>query len=212
MTTLAWVLLGAAAVFAIIDWVAVARGHMRVEHVAKPATLVALIGVALAVEGPEPAQRAWWLVALVFSLGGDVFLMLPRRFVLGLASFLVAHLAYIGGFVTRDLHQPSLILAVPLLVAATLGPRIVRGAHRQHRKLALPVTAYLLVITAMLMLALASGSKPAAAGALLFFVSDALIGFRNFVRERAWHDLAVIVTYHLGQALLVLSLVDGLPR
>ena len=39
------------------------------------------------------------LAALLFSLGGDVFLMLPGNyFIPGLASFLVAHLFYIALF------------------------------------------------------------------------------------------------------------------
>jgi uncharacterized membrane protein YhhN len=46
----------------------------------------------------------------------------------------------------------------------------------------------------------------AAAGAVLFYVSDALIGFSRFVREWPWAPVAIIVTYHLGQAGLVLAL------
>ena len=49
---------------------------------------------------PTPA-RAWFVAALVFSLAGDVLLMLPReQFVAGLSAFLVAHLCYIVGFWT----------------------------------------------------------------------------------------------------------------
>src|SRR5690625_7519830 len=43
----------------------------------------------------------WVVVALLFSVVGDVFLMLEDKwFVHGLASFLMAHLFYIGGFLT----------------------------------------------------------------------------------------------------------------
>ncbi|MCD6285147.1 MAG: hypothetical protein J7M39_04450, partial [Anaerolineae bacterium] len=42
----------------------------------------------------------WFVVALVFSLAGDIFLMLPdeKWFVPGLLAFLVGHLCYIVGF------------------------------------------------------------------------------------------------------------------
>src|SRR5690625_6872640 len=43
----------------------------------------------------------WVVVALLFSVVGDVFLMLEDKwFVHGLASFLMAHLFYICGFLT----------------------------------------------------------------------------------------------------------------
>ena len=43
-------------------------------------------------------MRAWFVAALVLSLAGDVFLMLPKDlFVFGLGAFLLGHLAYIVG-------------------------------------------------------------------------------------------------------------------
>ena len=36
--------------------------------------------------------------------------------------------------------------------------------------------------------------------------SDAWIGEDRFVRSRSWQPLAIIVTYHVAQALLVVSL------
>ena len=43
-------------------------------------------------------MRAWFVAALVLSLVGDVFLMLPQDlFVFGLGSFLLGHIAYIVG-------------------------------------------------------------------------------------------------------------------
>jgi len=51
------------------------------------------------------------------------------------------------------------------------------------------------------------GNAWAVAGAWLFFASDALIAEDRFVHPRSWGRTAVIVTYHLGQLGLVLSLV-----
>jgi uncharacterized membrane protein YhhN len=52
----------------------------------------------------------------------------------------------------------------------------------------------------------ASGDALAAVGAILFMTSDGLIGEDRFVTPRAWQPMAIIVTYHVAQALLVVSL------
>ena len=46
----------------------------------------------------------------------------------------------------------------------------------------------------------------ATAGALFFFASDALIAVNRFVAPFASARVAVIVTYHIGQVLLVIAL------
>ena len=68
------------------------------------------------------------------------------------------------------------------------------------------VVAYVATILVMVATALASGNALAGAGALVFMTSDAFIGEDRFVRHRAWQPLTIIVTYHVAQALLVLSL------
>lgn len=212
MTTPAVFVLGLAGLCALADWVAVARENKRLEYLAKPATLVALIAVALLLVPADPTQRAWWVAALAFSLAGDVFLMLPGRFVAGLASFLLGHLAYIAGFWLGPVAgsgpvELAVALLVPGVAAAALGPRILAGARAHDARLTLPVANYLAVIGAMVGSALLTRQPLAIAGALLFFASDSMIGWRNFVERKGWQDLAIITTYHLGQALLVLSLV-----
>ena len=42
----------------------------------------------------------------------------------------------------------------------------------------------------------------------LYMISDSLIGEQRFVQPRAWQPVGIMVTYHLAQALLVLSLVS----
>ena len=102
MTAAAWALLVVAAVLAVVDWIGVARGSRALEYVGKPGALAALVLVALTLDPADGSARTWFVVALVLSLAGDVFLMLPRdRFVEGLASFLLAHVAYVVGFTAR---------------------------------------------------------------------------------------------------------------
>jgi len=80
LTNTAWLLLIAAAFFAVADWGAVARRLDRLEYLAKPATIVALAGVALTLTPHIEARRWAFVVALLFSLAGDIFLMLPGDF------------------------------------------------------------------------------------------------------------------------------------
>ena len=65
----------------------------------------------------------------------------------------------------------------------------------------------MVVISAMVTSALASVNGWAIAGATLFFASDALIAETRFVRPVTPNlRVAIMVTYHLGQAGLVVSL------
>jgi uncharacterized membrane protein YhhN len=208
MTTAAWALLAIAAVFAVGNWIAVATRRKPLEYLCKPATLVFLIAVALALDPVHRDMRVWFVAALVFSLAGDIFLMLPGDlFVFGLGAFLVGHLAYTVGL---NLHTDgNWLFTLPIVViAALLATRLVRGIRRSGEDALLgPVIAYVIVIGAMVVSAVASGNALAAVGALLFMGSDALIGETRFVHPHRGAGVAIMVTYHLGQAGLVLSLV-----
>ena len=203
-------LLGVAGVLAVLNWLAVARQTKALEYVAKPGTLAALIGVAVALDPIDSDIRVWFVAALVLSLLGDVFLMLPAdRFVAGLASFLLAHVAYTVGFNLHAGTATAFVVASLIVsaVAVVLAVPILRGLRAGgHQALAGPVIAYMVVISAMLVSALATGNIWAIVGATLFFTSDALIAWNRFVRPLSFAPVAIMVTYHLGQAGLVLSL------
>lgn len=209
MTTLAWSALAVAAMAAVADWFAVGTERRRLEYVAKPLTMTALVVVAAALDPGDDARRAWFVAAGILSLSGDVFLMLPRdRFVPGLVSFLLAHICYVAGLLQLPLDPTGLVIGVVVvaLALATIGRREVAAVRARHRGLVGPVVAYMLVISAMVGAAFATGPVLAIVGAVLFYISDSLIAERRFVRPTAWMPVAIMVTYHLGQAGLVLSL------
>ncbi len=209
MTSLAWVVLGVTAVIAVVDWIAVIRSIPKLEYVAKPAVMVGLIAVALALRPASGLERGFFVVALALGLVSDVFLMLPRDLLLpGLLAALVEHLAYIAGFRARALNVPWLIVAVVIALASVgvFVPIVYRALRRHHPGLVGPVLAYVSVFVVMVASAGGTGSGPALAGALLFFYSDALLAWYRFVSPLAWGRPANIVAYHTGQALLVLSL------
>lgn len=214
MTGTAWLLLALTGLAAVVDWGAVAIRRVRVEYVAKPLTTAGLVAIALALDPVHTDMRIAFVVALVLSLAGDVFLMLPgeRWFVPGLAAFLVAHIAYVVGFVVGPGTGSELLVGavIAAAVAVPMGIRLVRAVRRSAPALVGPVTAYVVVIASMVACATGWGNVWAVVGAWLFFVSDALIGESRFVHP-GWSGtrsarLAIIVTYHLGQAGLVLSL------
>jgi uncharacterized membrane protein YhhN len=207
-----------AGVFAVGNWIAVARTNRThatrvLEYICKPGTLAALIAAAVLLDPTADTQtwRVWFVAALVFSLVGDVLLMLPQDlFVPGLAAFLVAHVWYLVGFWTNGPSALALGIAV-VVVVAVVGPlgwrilsAIVRGG--EPRELRVAVATYMVVISAMLATALATGNVVAAVGAALFVASDSMIAWDRFVRPFRWAPLAIMVTYHLGQAGLVAAL------
>ena len=151
MTAAGWVLLAVAGLVALADWRAVWRRPASIENLLKPAVLVLLIAVALVLDPVDSTQRAWFVVGLVLSLAGDV-LLLPAidRFVAGLASFLLAHVAFIAGFLAAGRGDQSLVPLVFVLAGLALsGQEVVRGVLRTERALLGPVVVYMLVISGM---------------------------------------------------------------
>jgi uncharacterized membrane protein YhhN len=214
VTTLSWGLLALTLVVAAADWVAVGTDRRRLEHVLKPATMVALIGLALSLAVDEPAARWCFVGALAFSLVGDVFLMLEDRhrwFPFGLGAFLVAHLAYVPGLWILGVSTPGLVVGSVLvaIALAVLAPRIVGAVRESQPVLRAPVVAYMAVISLMVVSAVGTTMALAVVGAFLFYASDALIAWTAFVRDVRHGRTAIMVTYHLGQILLVLALVGG---
>jgi uncharacterized membrane protein YhhN len=212
VTATAFLLLALGAVAAAVDWWAVAQGHRGVEYLAKPLTLIALIAAAASLDVGDGAVQGAFVVALVFSLLGDVLLMLPgdQWFVFGLASFLAAHVAYVVGFWLAGVSLFAFLVGVLIVAVAivVLGRRIVNGvADGDDQGLVVPVAVYMLVISVMLASAVGTLDALAIVGAGLFYTSDALIAWTRFIRDFRHGRLAVMVTYHLAQFGLVLSLV-----
>ncbi|MCP3973572.1 MAG: lysoplasmalogenase [bacterium] len=210
MNATAVIFLVLTAVSALIHWWSVATTRRPVLLVTKPLTMLLLIRVALSIDTAATSTRAWFILALVLSLAGDVFLMLePDQFIAGLASFLAAHVAYVVGLVLAGFSLAPAIVALgaALIAFAVLGKRILNGANTQDSRLQLPVALYMTVISAMVVSAAATTNAIATAGAALFYGSDATLGWNRFVSPIANGRLITMITYHAGQTLLILALV-----
>jgi uncharacterized membrane protein YhhN len=211
VTAASWVFLAITLAVAVVDWYAVATDRRLVEYVAKPATMVALVLAALTLDPTDSGARAWFVVAILLSLVGDVLLMLPRNlFVGGLAAFLLGHVAYVIGLLSLGVTALGLAVGAILVTVAvtTIGLRIVRAVRESDEpELASPVLAYIVVISLMVACAVGTGEPSAIVGSVLFYASDALIAWNRFLGEVPWGRVAIMVTYHLGQIGLVLALV-----
>lgn len=202
-----------AAVFVCAVLAIVGRYRSPAMHyVYKPLTTLLIIAVAgFAGMGNEPGSYRWLVLAgLLFSLVGDVFLMLPKdRFIAGLASFLLAHLFYIAAFGLHGGTDAPLWLWVVVALGALAS---IASLLPNAGKLRIPVACYSLVIAAMALTALARGmnvdtpaANLAASGALLFVASDSLLGFNRFVKPFAAAEALLLSSYFCGQLLIALS-------
>ena len=171
--------------------------------VSKPVPVLALLGWLQ--NAPPAPYRRWISIGLMFSVLGDILLAWPEDlFVFGLSAFLVAHLAYLKAYLVDCRRLALLPLAVALIAGVSLlGVMASSGLG----ELLIPVCVYALAISAMLWRALArlgtqvpkKSAMLAAAGALIFVVSDSLIGIDRFVIKFSAAPYLIILFYWVGQ-------------
>jgi uncharacterized membrane protein YhhN len=192
---------------AFANWYSRWKPNSRVELISKPLTTIGAIVIAVLAGGPRSATILA-VIALALCLVGDVALLaVVDRFVLGLAAFLLGHVAFMAMFVARGLHNWMLtgvaVIAVVALLAAVAMP-ILRGASVKGFRV--PVRAYLSVISVMCVIGWATGNWLVVAGSTAFIISDSVLGWDEFVAVAKWRHLAIMVTYHVAIVSLALSL------
>ena len=184
----------------------------KLKYIFKPLTTILIIVLAL-LQQSEVSETYKYLIitALVFSLAGDVFLMLPTdKFVQGLVSFLVAHIFYITAFAQGFGPYFEISYLIPSAIYTVLFLWVVLP---KTGKLKLPVLVYSLVLMAFLWQA--SGrffylSDDSAiyilAGSVLFVASDSVLAYDRFVKSYKFSQLAILSTYWAAQVFLALSI------
>ncbi|MBM3432899.1 MAG: lysoplasmalogenase [Bacteroidetes bacterium] len=173
------------------------------EYLTKP-LLVPLLGWLLV--GSKWIRVKWIWFALFFSWVGDIVLMLPiDGFVLGLGSFLLAHLFYIRHF--WGIWDRSRISFKPLYLVGVVGylSGLILLLFPLLGSLQLPVIAYGLVISTMLLLALHAGSIGYQWGAAFFVLSDSILAINKFHTPLPVSALWVMGTYGWAQYRIVFS-------
>ncbi len=195
--------------------------------ITKPALLLLLLGYYyFTVREQKGIPSFMVILALVFSWGGDVLLMKSGElfFMLGLVSFLIAHVFYI--FVFRQFRNDDetsslqglqrIRFAFPILL---YGYGLVVILYSELGDRTAPVLIYALVLTLMVLNALFRFGRTSSAsfayvfgGAILFMISDSLLAVNKFLEPITLSGLWIMLTYISAQFFIVTGLLkDGKP-
>ncbi|XP_026497255.1 lysoplasmalogenase TMEM86B [Vanessa tameamea] len=170
----------------------------------KCAPVLCLLLCVLVRAHTAPQPQRWYAhcvaTGLALSAAGDALLVWPQHFVAGMVAFAGAHVAYILAFGL----QPRAYGAALALFAGALA--YVRAVPAPAPLRAL-VPAYALLLAAMAWRgsARAGYQRP---GALLFLLSDAILGYGLFAEPVPYNQALVMSTYYLGQLGIALSALE----
>ncbi|QQR80057.1 MAG: lysoplasmalogenase [Deltaproteobacteria bacterium] len=189
----------------------------------KPAASTLFLFYAVSQGSLHHTYGKWILVALVLSWIGDVLLIKSDSkvfFQSGLVSFLLAHVAYILAFFhagLSDVHQ--LIASGSYLLVGGVGFLISRWlmpyVKAKDSKMILPVWAYMIVISFMVLCAievtLQSGHRMVLVGAIVFYLSDIAVAREQFVQKSFINKLWGLPFYYAAQMMMA-STITSLVR
>ena len=197
------------------DLIAVFLNNESWRYFTKPLVVISLIVYfILQTSSVQSDLKKWILLALVFSLGGDIFLLFeskdPVFFLFGLSSFLIAHIFYIVFFHLIRIRENIAGNILLLLVVVVYYTALMTILSPYLENLKLPVRIYGVVISFMLLLALHTGfikNKNASLmmiiGAVLFIISDSLLALNKFYASFEYAGISVMLSYGLAQLFIV---------
>lgn len=194
------------------------------EYASKP-LLMPLLALFFAATGNKTVSRNMVYIALFFAWGGDMLLMLastypeiPVLFLGGLGSFLVMQLLYwkIYSDAAIKTSQPTLLRQKPyflLPVGIVALGFYIAAFPTLDIVLKIAVFLYAVCLSGMVIFAMQRWQrtpepsfKAVLIGASLFMISDLMIGINRFVMPFPGAGLAIMLTYTLGQGLIVWGL------
>ena len=191
----------------------------EVRYVTKPAIVCSLLIFLILRKATIPFFRfGYLLVALVFSLAGDVFLLFHGQlfFMLGLAMFLLAHICYILLFL-KDKAFGQRNKFFPILTAA-YGFGLFFLLYPGLKTMLIPVIVYMIVILGMAnssyLRSQEVGKKSylfVLMGALVFMLSDSLLAVNMFYASLPYSHIWIMSTYALAQLLIVYGIIYQNP-
>jgi uncharacterized membrane protein YhhN len=187
-------------------------GHWALQPPFK-ASMALLLTVA-AVGHPIVRERRWLMPALLLSAAGDWVLAIPlwsMSFALGLTAFLLAHLCYLAALI--PLVEPTRVrlAGVALMCLASVSLLAWFWPHMARDKLTIPVTAYMVVLTAMVCVALLAELPTiwTAVGAVCFAVSDTMIAIGRFILNNDALAVPIWWLYAAAQILITAGFFFG---
>lgn len=183
-------------------------GHWVLQPLFK-ASMAVLLAVA-ALTHPIVRERRWLVPALLFSAGGDWLLSIPwwtMSFVLGLGSFLLAHICFLGALLPHRSPTRGRVAACVVMVVVTGSMLVWFWPHLNNGKedLTVPVAVYITVLSAMVCAALLAKLPTiwTAVGAVCFAVSDSMIAISRFILGN--EALAVPIWWSYAAAMILIT-------
>ncbi|RKE92230.1 lysoplasmalogenase [Ichthyenterobacterium magnum] len=188
----------------------------QLHYITKPAIVVSLlIFFWKQSQHLNNRLRLTTALALIFSVIGDILLMFvehsPNYFMLGLVSFLIAHLMYAFVFLKHRNKNKNPIGFVGLLLiyAAGLFYLLKDGLG----DMLIPVIVYMIIILSMATTAFLRKSEVNTSsynfvflGAVLFMMSDSLLALNKFYQSLAYSNITIMLTYALAQYFIVIGI------
>jgi uncharacterized membrane protein YhhN len=177
-------------------------------YIFKPLTMVFIILIAVLAKEPPSRRYKYAIIAgLLFSLAGDIFLMLPMDlFIVGLISFLIAQLIYTYAFRSG---RPLRFNYWAMLLFTIYGVFIYMILLPGLNGMAIPVAGYVIVILIMAWQAWdqwdqvrARWALLAFIGAILFVISDSILALNKFGEPFAAARALTLTTYFSAQWLI----------
>lgn len=155
------------------------------------------------------------LLALIFSLMGDVFLMFvnksPNYFMFGLVSFFLAHVFYCLVFFRDRNPKTNPIGLIFILTIYAFG--LFYLLKNNLEDLLIPVIFYIGVILLMVISAFLREKKVTQKsftyvfiGAILFVISDSILALNKFYMPLRFSGISIMLTYGSAQLLIVKGL------
>jgi len=184
----------------------------RLRYLFKPLTTILVISIAIILQYKSESTYGYLIIAgLVFSLFGDIFLMLPKdKFVQGLASFLIAHVFYIIAFSSGFGPYLEIGYLIPPAIYAAVFLWILLPKTGEMK---IPVMVYALVLMVFLWQGLGrfyylgnQASLFIIIGAILFVISDTILAYARFVKNFNLSPTLIHVTYWGAQIFIALSI------
>ncbi len=181
--------------------------------------LMPILGIALYLNVEKKTKYLYLLIlALLMSWLGDVFLLFADistlYFMLGLISFLFAHIFYVYIFTkTSDKYQPLLFTYATGFSLLLYGFLLTLYLWAGLGEMKLPVIIYMTVIMFMGLSALfrkSIGASLVLVGAILFITSDSLLAVNKFHKPIAVAGFWVMLTYILAQYFIVSGMIKSL--
>jgi uncharacterized membrane protein YhhN len=176
----------------------------------KPLAAACFLWLAWLAGASESDYGRWLLAGLALCWLGDVLLIPDNKksFLAGLGSFLTGHLLYAVAFLSLSVNIPLMLAALlPVFAFVFISLRWLKP--HLPTAMRLPVTLYIIVISAMLLCAVGTWNTPAAlwimAGALGFAISDLAVARQQFVQQSAVNRLWGLPLYFASQMILAWS-------